>query len=116
MNWWANRLAGDQPSYGNRADPSPPAAQTRAASQVQPQHPLPNLPASSRSVENCPSCGSAEYMAAPGSNYKRCFSCGHPISQSGTGVGSTHTDGTVHKSVQVQTGSYSPQTIVGRVG
>lgn len=57
------------------------------------------------------------YMAPPGTRAKRCFDCGYPIQQSGSGVGGTggQTDGTVRKATQVQSGGYHPTTIVGKV-
>jgi len=57
-------------------------------------------------------------MAPAGTSLKRCFDCGYPVVQSTSGVGGTgggSTDGTVHKATQVETGGYSPTTIVGRV-
>jgi hypothetical protein len=54
-------------------------------------------------------------MAAPGSTYKRCFDCGYPKVQSGTGVGATQSDAPAKKATQVPTQGYSPTTIVGRI-
>ena len=54
-------------------------------------------------------------MSAPGSKYMRCFDCGFPQVQSGTGVGSTATDGTTRRATQVESDGYSPKVIVGRV-
>lgn len=54
-------------------------------------------------------------MAAPGSQYYRCYDCGHPVTQSGSGVGSTRSNEPAKKAVQVESGGYSPTTIVGRV-
>jgi hypothetical protein len=49
---------------------------------------------------------------------KRCFDCGYPVVQSTSGIGvagGAKTDGTVHKATQVDSGGYSPTTIIGRV-
>lgn len=56
------------------------------------------------------------YMAPQGTQMKRCFDCGYPISQSGSGVSGTgQTDGTVKKATQVPSGGYHPGTIIGKV-
>ena len=56
------------------------------------------------------------YMAPQGTQQKRCFDCGYPLMQSGSGVGSTgQTDGTVRKATQVQSGGYHPTQIIGKV-
>mgnify|MGYP006971423807 CR=1 FL=1 len=56
-------------------------------------------------------------MSAPNSTYLRCFDCGYPTVQAGTGVGgvSASTDGTVHKATQVSSGGFNPTVIVGKV-
>jgi hypothetical protein len=56
-------------------------------------------------------------MAPVGTNQQRCFDCGYPVVQSGTGVGVVggKTDGTVHKATQVASGGYHPTQIIGRV-
>lgn len=45
-----------------------------------------NLAKSARLTETCPECGSGNYMHVEGSNArKRCFDCGFPVVQSGSG-------------------------------
>ena len=63
----------------------------------------------------CPSCGSGNYMAAPGRQYHRCYDCGYPLQQSGSGIGTTQAEGPTKQATQVETGGYSPTTIIGRV-
>ncbi len=112
-NWWANRLAGASgppPAVPQRDKAAPPPAQQQP---IQPHYQRP--PASSLAQEHCPSCGSGNYMAAPGSQYKRCYDCGHPISQSGTGVGSTSADAPAKRATQVPGGGFNPTQIVGKV-
>ena len=58
-------------------------------------------------------------MAAPGSNYTRCYDCGYPLVQAGTGVrgvSSNASNSTVHKATQVEGGGFNPSVIIGRVG
>ena len=115
-NWWADRLtkAGGQngqdlprttvPSGPMPSNPSPSVRPTY-------QRPAP----SSLQEDHCPSCSSSNYMSAPGSQYKRCYDCGYPLVQAGTGVGATKSDAPVKRATQVATEGYSPTTIIGRV-
>jgi len=57
-------------------------------------------------------------MSAPGSNYKRCYDCGYPVVQAGTGVGgisSNASNSTVHKATQIEGSGFNPTQIIGRV-
>lgn len=125
-NWWANRLQSQGGPQSRTRPTNLPARQQRPQYQQQPppppeEEPAPVQPSSQRRPpssmqdDHCPSCGSGNYMAAPGSNYHRCYECGYPIVQSGTGVGGVKTDGTVKKATQVEGGGYRPSTIIGRV-
>ena len=117
-NWYAKRLGGQQHPGGPpppRPTP-PPAQQQQQQQQPQPHYQRPTQ--SSLQTDHCPACASANYMAPPGMQMKRCFDCGHPVVQSGTGVGSVgsgQTDGTVHKATQVEGSGYNPKHIIGRV-
>lgn len=57
------------------------------------------------------------YMAPQGTQAKRCFDCGYPVVQSGSGLGSVtgQTDGSVKKATQVQGSGYHPTQIIGKV-
>lgn len=112
-NWWANRLASNPSTAPRTAPPPLPTVGREETPRPQPSYNRP--PASSLAQEHCPSCGSGNYMSAPGSQYKRCYDCGHPISQSGTGVGSTSADAPAKKATQVQGGGFNPTQIVGKV-
>lgn len=115
-NWWAQRLnQGAAPAAPVPAPTRPyqaPASYQRPAPMV--QQPT-RLPPSARETEECPGCGSGNYMAAPGSQYHRCLDCGYPIVQSGSGVGTVHSDAPVRAAVQVPSDGYHPQQIIGRV-
>lgn len=115
-NWWANKLSETasssrapaptnnlpfrRPSEPPRAPYRPPAAVAAPPPKVE---------------ERCPGCNGVNYMSAPNSNYKRCYDCGYPLVQSGTGVSATHADAPTKSAVQVQTGGYNPSVIVGKV-
>lgn len=53
----------------------------------------------------------------PTSTYKRCYDCGYPVVQAGTGVGgvSNASSKTVHRATQVEGGGFNPSVIIGRV-
>lgn len=97
--WWERRLS-QEPS-------SPPPVRR------QPELPVPKPRTPPEDL--CPNCGSENYLSATSLTQKRCYDCGHPVVQSGTGVSSGRTDGTVKGAKQIRSGGYSPGTIVGRV-
>jgi hypothetical protein len=69
--------------------------------------------------ENCPECRSGNYMAPMGTKLKRCYDCGYPLRQSGSGVGGVQgqNGGTVIPAKQVgQSGGFQPHTIIDRIG
>jgi hypothetical protein len=57
-------------------------------------------------------------MAAPGGGRHRCYDCGYPIVQQGSGLSGTGTGtGSVTASKQVgQSGGFNPTVIVDRIG
>ncbi len=112
MNWWADKLAGDAPNPRPQVQPAPQP--TAPVQQQQPQQPA-KQPQSAKETDLCPSCGSGNYMAAPGRQYHRCYDCGYPLQQSGSGIGSTSTEGPTKQAVQVESSGYNPQAIIGRV-
>lgn len=113
MNWWADRLA--ERDGAVTRPPHVPFARNDPPSQYAPQS-APKKPQHSRREDaSCPSCGGSNYMAAPGTSYRRCYDCGHPIVQSGSGVGSIRSDAPSKKATQVATEGYQPTRIVGRV-
>jgi hypothetical protein len=116
VNWWAKQLqSGARPRTGGAENIKPVNNLSRDIRL--PMKPSLESQPVRESSNSCPGCGSGNYMSPPGSQAQmRCFDCGYPQVQSGTGVGATTTDGTVKKATQVKGGGYSPTTIVGRVG
>jgi ribosomal protein L37E len=115
QNWWAQKLGGQ------------PAAPTyRAPAQPQPQQPnlIPtgqnNLPPVQHAVtERCPGCGSNNY-GGTAETRKRCYDCGYPIVQSGSGMGrgitsGPRTEGAPQPAKQVQAGGWNPNVIIGKI-
>ena len=107
-NWWAARLTKEGGQTGQVLP------RTTVPSGPPPSNPSPPV-RSQRQDDYCPACSSTNYMAPPGTKYMRCFDCGYPLQQSGTGVGTTKIEGASKAATQVPTGSYQPQTVIGRV-
>jgi hypothetical protein len=115
-NWWATKLGQPAPQPQQQPQPSPrqvqqPVAQPQNYPPVQQQVPL---------GERCPGCGSGNYGGATAESRKRCYDCGYPIQQSGTGVGkgvvgNQAGGGPATPARQVQTQGYNPQTIIGHI-
>lgn len=124
-NWWADKLGGVgptpnstpatgpsqgavyRPSQGNTPvtyDPSSDQTVTKAIS--------------SRQADTCPNCFSGNYFAPQGTNRSRCYDCGYPLLQQGSGAGMPGGSGgsaTPAKQVN-QGGGFNPTTIVDRIG
>ena len=125
-NWWANKLGAPQA-------PQPSTPQTTPISNLPSQLPSSQqfnnvpvtantrLPASATSPDRCPNCASGNYgrsAMAPEAK-ARCYDCGYPITQSGSGSPGikTPTGGAVTAARQLNTGNnFNPQTIVDRIG
>lgn len=117
-NWWANKLGQPQPpstpiTYQPSAAPMTPAVPQAPIAQ-QPSR----LPASATSVSRCPGCGSGNYGGATPESRPRCYDCGYPITQSGTGMPgvTAPTGGPVQKAKQISTANnFNPTTIIGKI-
>jgi hypothetical protein len=117
QNWWAQKL-------GNNSAPLPPATQPRVAPQpatyAQPQQQYPPSQQVTPQAERCPGCGSGNYGGGTPESRKRCYDCGYPVVQSGSGLGKGVTSGPqasgpVQASIQVPTGGWNPTTIIGKL-
>lgn len=126
-NWWAKKLGTPAP-LSNTPPLTPPPGNVyrppvpQANPQVQydpAQDQLVTRAQSASLSDRCPGCGSGNYMAPMGTQLKRCYDCGYPIVQSGTGAGPTggsSSSGPATPAKQVgQDGGFNPQTIVGRL-
>lgn len=118
-NWWAKKLniPTPQPTM-----PQVPMAQPMPATYQQP--PQPQYPPSVQvtpTAERCPGCGSGNYGGATPESRKRCYDCGYPIVQSGSGMGrgivgqGGEAAGPAQPARQVQTGGFNPTTIIGKI-
>lgn len=122
-NWWADKLGTPQ-TPSARPTSTPPTYQPPAPSPYLPpqQDPYsqPREPQSSRSMSKCPGCGSGNYGSVDPSVRARCYDCGYPISQSGSGAGTgiqqPQGSGPVQAARQVSTANnFNPQGIIGRI-
>ena len=121
-DWWSKKLSQPNvPSVPPTAPPQPmPYTYTRQNTPVSYD---PNADqvvtkaASARQVERCPGCNSGNYMAPQGTSLKRCYDCGYPLVQSGTGSGIPTDGAPAIPAKQPAVGSgFNPTTIVERLG
>ena len=125
-DWWANKLGGN-PSQSGTPPVAPPRPQvyvpqttqnTRVAYDPQ-QDQLVTKAQSAREVMRCPGCNSGNYMAPNGTNLKRCYDCGYPLVQAGTGAGmpgGSSGGPTIAAKQPSQGGGFQPNVIVDRIG
>jgi len=114
-NWWANKLGTTpQPQQPNMPQQQPVYQQP-----VQQQ----SYPTSQQTVPvtpRCPGCNSGNYGGTAESR-PRCYDCGYPIQQSGSGsgtgiVGQGGNGGPATPSKQLSTdNNFNPQTIIGHI-
>lgn len=113
-NWWANKLSTSQQQRPTIQQPTQPAVQQP----VQQQPTQVRLPESAITVSKCPGCGSGNYgSGAPGVR-ARCYDCGYPITQTGTGMPGVNvpTEGPTQAARQVSTvNNFNPQGIIGKI-
>lgn len=118
-SWWANKL-GAQAAPQARPDNMPPMPPSQQPMTMAPpaQQRQPNLPPSSAQSSSCPECRSNNYGSVEGAK-ARCYDCGYPIRQSGSGMGkgiSVPMEGPTQAALQVPTGGWNPQGIIGKLG
>ena len=117
-NWWANKLAGQPPSYPPVQQPvyQQPVQQQPVYQPPMPQQ-QPQFPPSAAS-SRCPGCGSGNYGGATPESRARCYDCGYPITQSGTGVKGINqgqSSGPAQAAKQIASGGWNPTTIIGKL-
>lgn len=117
-DWWANKLGTQQP-VSNPQGPSwiRPMQQQRNLIPDGQKNNTP--PVVATPTEKCPGCGSSNYGGATPEARKRCYDCGYPIVQSGSGLGKgingPKADGPAQPAKQVQPGGWNPTTIIGKL-
>jgi hypothetical protein len=117
-DWFARKLnVPQQPQQQTPPSYMPQAPQQPYVPQ-QPSYPVatPAVPMG----ERCPGCGSGNYGGATPESRKRCYDCGYPITQSGSGMGTGimgggQASGPAIPATQVQAGGWNPTTIIGKI-
>jgi len=127
-NWWADKLSGQPASAPRTSAPTGPVPNVRyvpegnvTATPVQydsNQDQLVTKAQSARLEDTCPGCYSGNYFAPTGTQMKRCYDCGYPILQAGSGAGMPSGAGQAATPArQVSTANnFNPTTIVDRIG
>ena len=121
-NWWATKL-GVQPAAPAAPAPTPPyTPPTPTPYNPSPQQvpEQPRLPQSATTASRCPGCGSGNYGSIDPAIKARCYDCGYPIQQSGsgtgTGVSGPQASGPATPARQISTANnFNPQGIIGRI-
>lgn len=128
-SWWADKLGTGQPQGQRPATPVQPTyvpqVQNPAYPAQTPQQMLNpelaghRLPPSAASG-NCPNCGSGNY-GGTAETKARCYDCGYPIQQSGSGTPGVRIpnagSGAVEAAKQLNTANnYNPGQIIDRIG
>jgi ribosomal protein S27AE len=125
-NWWANKLGNQNPRQpGVQSSPTPQVPYTPPAQQPNVQvnydpdnDQLVTRAQSAKKSDHCPECNSGNYFAPTGTQRMRCYDCGYPVVQQGSGLSSSGTgNGPTQKAKQVgQSGGFNPNVIVDRIG
>jgi hypothetical protein len=132
-NWWANKLGG-APSTSPTPATTPPAGNVYHATPGAPNTPVTYDPnqdqlvtkaQSQKSNSRCPNCSSGNYMKVGTQSNQggmfdvmRCYDCGYPKTQTGTGAGfPTGSGGPATPAKQPAKGTgFNPSVIVDRIG
>ena len=121
-NWWADKLGTPQQPRQPQQPLAPVPQQYVPQQPVYPPQPAPVQYPPSQQIQTtprCPGCGSGNFSGAEGTR-PRCYDCGYPIQQSGSGVGkgivgTPTASGPTQPARQVQSGGFNPQTIIGHI-
>lgn len=113
-NWWAKKLGTPEPQAAPRYVAPQPATYAQPS---QPQYPPTQQV--SPPAPRCPGCGSGNY-GGTAETRARCYDCGYPIQQSGSGmgrgiIGQGEASGPAQPARQIQTGGWNPNTIIGKI-
>jgi len=126
-SWWSDKLGGQPatPTY-RPAPPVAPAAPVYppvATPPYTPQYVQPVTPQvlpPSATAERCPNCSSGNYVGTMETK-QRCYDCGYPVQQSGSGTPGVRIPGSqggaVQAAKQISTANnFNPNVIVDRIG
>lgn len=119
-NWFLGKMGA--PAQQPPTPPYTPPAPTPYNPPPSIPQEAPRMPESARDTSRCPGCGSGNYgrsALAPEAK-ARCYDCGYPVVQSGSGMGTGISGGTpsgpATPAKQISTANnFNPQTIIGRI-
>jgi ribosomal protein S27AE len=123
-DWWASKLNGtSQPASSTPVTSPNPGTVYRPAQGNAPVTYDPSTDQtvtkaiSSRQAESCPNCFSGNYFAPQGTGRARCYDCGYPLLQQGSGAGMpSGSGGAATPTKQVgQSNGFNPTVIVDRI-
>ena len=126
-DWWSKKLGGQGGAPKSPMPPTGPAPQVPYI--APPQQPnvqvnydpdtdqVTRRAQSSKLTDHCPECNSGNYFAPRGTQRMRCYDCGYPIQQQGSGLSGSADGKPVQRAKQVGQGDgFNPNLIVDRIG
>lgn len=124
-NWWADKLNGpSQPTSNTPATSPTPGVVYRPSQGNAPVTYDPSTDQtvtkaiSARQSESCPNCFSGNYFAPQGTQKARCYDCGYPLLQQGSGAGIPSSGGGAATPAKqpAKGNGFNPTVIVDRIG
>lgn len=117
---WYSKNFGGQPSRPAPQPPMTPPTTLPYNPVPQPQAPQEasqRLPQSAKTASSCPGCGSGNYGQVTSETKARCYDCGYPVVQAGSGVsGIGNSSGPTMPARQSTTANnFNPQGIIGHI-
>lgn len=122
-NYWASKLSPQQPAQRVEMPAAPSQQPMARVPQTSTPQTGPYLPSNGNST-SCPSCRSKNYMKvgsqvtqAGSVDTWRCYDCGYPLVQTGTGMAGANVPsaGPTQAAFQVPTAGFNPTTIIGHI-
>jgi len=124
-NFWSKHAGGNATPTTRSSDlPLAPSQRPMDTYQQPQQQPTTRPMGSVSSSGACPECRSGNYMKVGSiatqngpQDAWRCYDCGYPKVQSGSGAGGVNipSAGPTQKAFQVPTGGWNPTTIIGKL-
>lgn len=119
-NWFAGKLGPGPalpPQVPTQAPPYNPVPQQPQPQQMPEEQPQ-RLPQSAIAASRCPGCGSGNYGQVTAETKARCYDCGYPVVQAGSGVsaiGNSATGPTQAARQSTTSNNWNPQGIIGHI-
>ena len=114
-DWWTKKLTNQNPQQPATYQPTPPVVQPAPMTHTPSGN---RLPQSAMNASACPNCSSGNYGRSTPESRPRCYDCGYPIQQSGSGAPGVNvpTSGPVQSAKQVSTSSSFSMTPQEKMG